>query len=129
MTIKLLRIRRIALLVLAGVILAHGIGRADDLSAGPRLGKYRIFSYGRVSSPPIFLGHFVLGPAGTYRAFLAGDKPTGEGRYEYDAAKHTVTWVSGPYAKVWGGDFSIEREGKTHKIRMKSTTIATNNAD
>ena len=121
------RIRNICLLSV--FIFAFGIAHGDDLSAGPRLGKYKIFSYGRVASAPLFLGYFVLGPVGSYKAFLSGDKLTGEGKYEYDAASHTVKWASGPYAGVWGGDFTIDREGKTHKIRMKSTTIATNNAE
>lgn len=98
---------------------------ADD---GPRPGKYRIMSYGAVGKPPLHLGSFVL-EKGKYKAFLAGDKPAGEGRYKYDAAKKTVVWESGPYAGVWGGEFTTEREGKTHKIRMKSTTIGTNSKD
>ena len=109
-------------------ILAVFVANADAASDAPRPGKYRIMSYGAVGRPPLFLGYFVLG-SGTYKAFLAGDKPAGEGRYSYHAATHTIKWESGPYAGVWGGEFTIEREGKTHKIRMKSSTIATNNTD
>jgi hypothetical protein len=95
----------------------------------PREGKYRIMTYGAASSPPIFLGSFVLAAGGAYKAFLPGDKPAGEGRYTYDAATHKVSWTSGPYAGVWGGEFTVERDGKTHKIRLKSNTIATNSTD
>ena len=86
-------------------------------------------SYGAVGRPPLFLGSFVLGADGTYKAFLPGDKPGGEGHWSYDAANQAVVWDSGPYKGTWGGTFTIEREGKTHKIRLKSTTIGTNSTD
>lgn len=101
---------------------------ADDAAAGPRDGKYRILSYGATTSPPLHLGSFILS-GNTYKAFLVGDKPTGEGQWKYDAATSTVTWLSGPYKDVWGGEFTIDREGKTHKIRLKRTTIAVNSTD
>ena len=42
----------------------------------------------------------------------------------------TVQWLSGPCKDSnWSGTFTTEREGKTHKIRLRSGTIATNNAD
>jgi hypothetical protein len=94
----------------------------------PRPGKYRILSYGGTKSPPLYLGYFVL-EGKTYKAFLPGDKLSGEGQWSYDAVKHSVIWESGPYKNVWGGAFTIDREGKTHKIRLKSTTIATLSAD
>jgi hypothetical protein len=98
---------------------------ADDMAKGPRPGKYRIMSYAATNKPPLHLGSFVLG-AGTYKAYLPGDKPQGEGEYTYDAATHHVTWKTGPYAGTWSGTFTSERNGKTHKIRLKPTTIATN---
>ena len=98
---------------------------------GPRLGKYRILSYGAVGNPPLFLGSFVLEKGGVYKVYLPGDKPAGEGTYAYDAAGQKVEWKTGPYAmeKAWGGGFEIDREGKTHKIRLKRTTIGTNSTD
>lgn len=102
---------------------------AEDGANGPRPGKYKIFSYGATSKPPLFLGYFVLHKDGTYEAFLPGDKSTGKGKYEFDGAKSEVVWKSGPYEKEWEGKFTSEREGKTHKIRLKRTTIATNNSD
>lgn len=101
---------------------------ADPLATGPRPGKYKILSYGATGQPPLFLGSVVLG-SGSYTAYLPGDKPSGQGSFRYDPASHQVTWLTGPYAGQWGGDFSIDREGKTHKIRLKSTTIATNSSD
>lgn len=95
----------------------------------PRLGKYVILSYGTTGKPPLVLGSLVLEAGGKYKAFLPGDKPAGEGTYEYDAAKKTVVWKDGPYTKDFGGEFSTDREGKTHKIRLKRTTIATNSTD
>ncbi len=103
--------------------------QAQAAGGPPREGKYRIMTYGATTSPPIFLGSFVLAAGGAYKAYLPGDKLSGEGSYTYDPATQTVTWKSGPYAGVWGGQFTVEREGKTHKIRLKSNTIATNSTD
>lgn len=119
--------RYLALFVLA-MAFHHSAAVADDASQGPRPGKYRMMTYGAPSNPPLFIGSFVLAN-GTYKAFLPGDKPGGDGSYSFNAATHTVTWSSGPYAGVWGGEFTIEREGKTHKIRLRSNTIATNSTD
>lgn len=98
--------------------------------AGPRAGTYEIRSYGRVSAPPLFLGKFTLDGAGNYESFLPGGRSVGKGTYEFDAAKSEVVWKTGPLqVDAWTGEFTIEREGKTHKIRMKRTTIATNSSD
>lgn len=105
-----------------------GKEEAKQEAATPRLGKYLIHSYGATSSPPLYLGYFLLEEGGKYKAFLPGDKPSGEGAYTYDAEKKTVVWKSGPYVEVWGGEFTVEREGKTHKIRLKKSTVATNSA-
>ena len=109
-------------------VLPLGLAAQEGTAQGPRAGKYRIMSYGATTSAPLFLGSFVLG-AGTYKAYLPGDKPSGEGRYAYDPSTHTVTWKTGPYAGVWGGDFTTDRGGLTHKIRLKRTTIGTNSKD
>lgn len=104
---------------------------ANFEDTGPRLGKYNIHSYGAVGSPPLFLGHVELMAGGKYRASRksSGDY-YGEGKYAYDAESKTVTWLSGPYKEdKWGGAFTIEREGKTHKIRLRRSTIATNSLD
>ena len=100
---------------------------AADSAPGPRPGKYIIMSFGAVGNPPLYLGYFILS-GGTYKAYAPGDKLSGEGRWQYDSSTKTVTWKSGPYAGVWGGEFTVEREGKTHQIRMRRTTVATNNA-
>lgn len=123
-------IQKAIIVVLAVVVLALAPGgaRGEDGDAGPRPGKYRIQSYGATSAPPLYLGYVVLDKGGSYKVFLPGDKASGEGRYEYDAKTKTVVWKDGPY-KTWGGAFTIEREGKTHKIRLKRTTIATNSTD
>ena len=121
--------RRAILLFLLLLCLAFVTDGALAQTSGPRPGKYVILTYGAPSSPPLNLGYFILGEGGSYKAFLPGDKLSGEGRYEYDAPKSTVVWKTGPYANVWGGEFTIEREGKTHKIRMKRNTVATNSTD
>jgi hypothetical protein len=111
------------------LLLANWIAcAADPLAGGPRDGKYLIYTYGAPTSPPIFLGFFTLS-SGTYKAYLPGDKTTGEGRCSYNAETHILSWDSGPYAGVWKGEFTIEREGKTHKLRLKSNTVATNSTD
>jgi hypothetical protein len=101
---------------------------AADTDSGPRTGKYLVLSYGATGKPPLNLGYFVL-EKGKYKAYLPGDKPSGSGDWQYDAAQKKVVWKSGPYAGVWDGKFEIDRGGKTHKIRMKSTTIGTNSID
>ena len=58
------------------------LSAADDAAKGPRPGKYRIMTYGATNRPPLFVGSFVLGP-GTYKAYLPGDKPQGDGRYSF----------------------------------------------
>ena len=113
---------------LLSVLLVFFIVSTVSAADGPRDGKYRILSYGRVGNPPLFLGYFILS-SGTYKAYLPGDKLSGEGKYTYHADSKSVTWDSGPYAGVWNGGFEIDREGKTHKIRLKSTTIGTNSTD
>src|SRR5205085_12675630 len=97
-----------------------------DPSAGPRPGKYSICSYGVAGSAPLYLGYFILSD-GAYKAFLPGDKPAGEGKYQYDASTHKVTWISGPYVGQWGvGDFTVERGGTRDQIRLRSNTLASN---
>jgi len=118
----------IAVLALIFLALAPGHGRSEEAGAGPRPGKYLIHSYGATSAPPLYLGHVILEKGGAYKVFLPGDKAAGEGRYEYDPQTKTVMWKDGPY-KTWGGAFTVEREGKTHKIRLKRTTVATHSTD
>jgi hypothetical protein len=101
---------------------------AADTDGGPRTGKYLIMSYGATNKPPLNLGYFML-EKGKYKAYLPGDKPGGSGDWQYDAPQKQVIWKSGPYAGVWDGKFEIDRGGKTHKIRMKRTTIGTNSID
>ena len=113
------------LLVLVVAALACPLRADDPGDATPRNGKYVIYSYGAVGNPAILLGYFVLAD-GSYKAFLVGDKVHGEGKYSYDKSKHEVTWLSGPYAGAYGGTFTVENGGKRHKLRLKSTTVATN---
>ncbi|GMV79862.1 MAG: hypothetical protein AMXMBFR7_10460 [Planctomycetota bacterium] len=118
----------VVVLGLAGTLSAEEA--AGDTSAGPRLGTYVIQSYGAIGRPPLVLGSLVLEAGGVYKVLLPGGKPGGEGKYTYDAATKTVAWQGGPYeADKFGGEFTVEREGKTHKIRLKRTTIATNSTD
>lgn len=100
-------------------------------SSAPRSGKYNIMSYGAVGKPPLFLGHIDLQDGGKYRiSRRSSGEYYGEGTYSFDAATSTVTWLTGPCKDDgWSGTFTIEREGKTHKIRLKRTTIATNSTD
>jgi hypothetical protein len=97
-------------------------------SSAPREGKYVILSYGNISNP-IRLGHITLSKD-TYEFFDNGSKRIGGGRYAFDVKSNTVKWLDGPVQKSnWGGEFTVEREGKTHKIRLNRVTVATNSTD
>ena len=95
--------------------------------AGPRLGKYNIYSYGASGAHPLYLGHFELMAGGKYRVSrVSSGGYFGEGAYHFDAGTSTVKWTGGPYATPdWGGAFSAE--GARHRIALRSGTIATNN--
>ena len=100
-------------------------------AGGPRLGKYSIFSYGAPTNPPIYLGHVELLAGGKYRASrTSGGEYYGSGDYRFDASSASVQWTSGPFREnSWTGQFTAERDGKTHKIRLARTTVATNSLD
>jgi len=105
----------------AGTVIAN--------AAGPRPGRYRVLSFG-ASSIPIMLGELELLGGGRYRSTLSGGRAVGEGSYDYDAASGNVRWLSGPYkTDGWGGAFTVERDGKTHKIRLRGGTVAVNSTD
>ena len=114
----------------AMILLGAGASVAAEAAAEkPREGKYKIYVYGNTRGPALYNGYFVLAADGAYKAYLPGDKPSGEGKYTYNADKKAVVWDTGPYAGVWDGDFTIENEGKTHKIRLKRNAVATNSSD
>lgn len=121
------RISRIlaCLMLLSMVLAASAMAQGD----APRLGTYKIFSYGAVSHAPLYLGHFVLMPGGVYKVSrTSSDNFYGEGKYSFSGTN--VVWLSGPFkTNGWTGTFTIEREGKTHKIRLAPTTIGTNSTD
>jgi hypothetical protein len=94
-------------------------------ATGPRLGDYGILSYGNPAYPPTRLGKITLSAGGAYRFYGNGDKLLGEGRYSYAADK--VTWLTGILnTQGWGGAFEVSRAGRTHGIRLKRGTVATN---
>jgi hypothetical protein len=84
-----------------------------------------------VGSPRLFLGDIELLKGGKYRISRTSGAPSyGEGNYNFDSATSAVQWLSGPCKDSnWSGTFTTEREGKTHKIRLRSTTIATSTTD
>lgn len=102
-----------------------------DVNQPPRLGKYNILSYGP-GGKNLFLGHLQLLAGGKYRVSRTAEgNYFGEGKYAYDVASKTVQWLSGPYKDEagWGGGFEISREGKSHAIRLRRGTLATNSTD
>ena len=102
---------------------------SEDAKVEPRPGKYLLYAYGAASSR-LYLGHLILEMGGKYQVFLPGDKPAGDGTYEYDAAKKAIIWKSGPYFNdKLGGEFTVEREGKMHQIRLMRNMLATNSTD
>lgn len=112
-------------------IRARTMEKAQDRATLPRLGKYRILSYGPPTNPPLFLGFVELQPSGRYQVQDGKGRPTGAGTYSFHAATSSIKWLNGPYKKSeWKGDFSIKREGKTHEIRLFGRgTIAINSVD
>jgi len=99
-----------------------------NFSGGPRNGRYTILSYGNIYNP-ITLGYFNLNN-GSYTYYDAAKKPIGRGTYLYDANSKEVKWQSGPLRDYGpSAGFEIDREGKTHKLRLKYSTIGTNSTD
>jgi len=99
-----------------------------DYTSGPRNGRYTILSYGSVTNP-ITIGYFDLAN-GNYTYYDAGKNVRGRGSYVYSADTKQVRWQSGPlkeYGEV--SNFEIDREGKTHKIRLNRATIGSNSVD
>jgi hypothetical protein len=95
---------------------------------GPRIGTYIILSYGN-SSNPIRIGYFELSN-GKYTYYDMNKKTLGRGSFVYNAQNKTVQWISGAFKDAnWGGKFEIDREGKTHKIRLNNVTIGSNSTD
>jgi hypothetical protein len=95
---------------------------------GPRNGTYIILSYGS-SSNPIRIGYFELSN-GRYTYYDMSKKPLGRGSFIFNAQNKTVQWTSGPFKDAnWSGKFEIDREGKTHKIRLNNVTIGSNSTD
>ncbi len=100
----------------------------QDFSNGPRKGRYTILSYGNIYNP-ITLGYFDLSN-GRYNYYDAGKRLIGTGIYLYNSTDKLLVWKTGPL-KDYGpsAGFEIDREGKTHKIRLKYSTIGTNSID
>ena len=100
----------------------------NNNKTGPRNGSYIILSYGS-SSNPIRMGYFKL-DNGKYTYYDMAKKVLGQGLFVYDAENKTVQWKSGPFKDAnWTGKFEIDREGKTHKIRLNNVTIGSNSTD
>ena len=97
-------------------------------NTAPRNGSYIILSYGNPNNP-IRIGYFELNN-GKYTYMGMDKKILGQGTYTYDAKTRSVQWTSGPFKNFkWGGGFEIDREGKTHKIRLNTVTIGSNSTD
>src|SRR5689334_15234196 len=96
--------------------LASTVFAADD---GPRLGKYNCLAFGAVGNPPILITSFELRPGGEY---VEHNKP---GKYSYDAATKTVTWLSGINKdSQYGGKFEVQNN--THTVRMTRGAVCSN---
>ena len=111
---------------------AAGTGAAEKSSdqaataQGPRLGKYGVYAYGAVKTPPLHLGHVGLMAGGKYRISRTEGAPYyGDGAYRFNGTAVAVEWLSGPLATPeWGGRFAVS--GVNHTIFLRSRTIATN---
>jgi len=102
----------------------------DTSVSGPRLGRYVILSYGANPAAPLRLGEIELLAGGAYRFLNINGRVLGTGKYTFDPAAKSVVWQDGILKEQrWTGTFTVEREGKTHKIRLMRTTTATNSTD
>jgi hypothetical protein len=100
-----------------------------EATTPPRLGKYLVMSFG-AGANPLHLGYVELLAGGSYKYLNMGGTATGQGQYDYDGGTASVRWISGPVLdNKWGGKFDITREGKTHNIRLTTTTLCTNSTD
>jgi hypothetical protein len=83
-------------------------------SSGPRAGKYICMGYN--GGAGMFRWYLYLG-GGAYRQ-RTPDLPGGS--YTYNLAQQRLSFTSGPYkADNWIGLFSVERDGKTHKVVLR----------
>jgi hypothetical protein len=104
--------------------------RPDAPAAGPRTGRYIILSYGANPASPLRLGEIELAADGAYRFLNVNGRVLGSGKYRYESAERRVIWQDGILEeRGWTGTFTIEREGKTHQLRLMRTTIAVNSID
>ena len=75
----------------------------------PVTGKYLCFAYGAAGSR-IFMNNIELREGGNYVA------TNGEGRYSFDSATHTITWLSG-----WAKDSQLDGKVESNALfRIKS---------
>jgi hypothetical protein len=98
-------------------------------SVAPRNAKYLIISYGSNPVNPLKIGYFML-TGSEYTYFDMEGKQIGEGTYAYDNTEKQIRWQSGPFKAIgWGGEFETDNNGRTHNIRLKSSTIGTNTVE
>lgn len=90
------------------------VAAAVPVASAPRAGKYTCMGYN--------------GGAGQFRWYLQIDGKTyhqltpnlRSGSYSYSSATRKLSFNTGPYAgNGWIGLFSVEREGRTHKIVLR----------
>ncbi len=116
--------------LLCCVVLLSSLCTPATVSAAetPRMGKYLIVSNGPTHT--LNLGYLELVDATNYRYLAMGGKLLGEGTYQYNAASSELRWLSGPILEnKWTGNFTVEREGKTHVIRLSRVVFAANSTD
>ena len=127
-----------------GAAAATGAGRGSVAAAQPRTqvsatqpqaaqagkarpGRYRIFSYGNVSSP-LLLGYIDLKANGTYTVLDRGARATSSGRYSH--GNGGVEWNTGIYATAYKrSPFEVRRAGKDHVLKLNRVTVAVHSSD
>lgn len=93
---------------------AAAITATPAAAAAPRLGRYTCMGY--AGGIGMFRWYLELGR----NSYVQKTPDLAGGAYNFDATSQRLFFLSGPYkANNWIGKFSVEREGKTHKIVLR----------
>jgi hypothetical protein len=97
-----------------------------DSILSPREGKYLIESFGYNETKPLKIGYFTL-IRNEYKYYDLEDNLIDSGTFVYDAPTKQIKWQTGRFKRIgWGGNFSVEHDGKVQTVHLNNTTVAKN---